>query len=61
MENKTGEGDGYLKLGQILTDQKKYEDGIDNYERAYQIGLETENANTIEKAKFGYGITSGLS
>ena len=54
LNNKVGEGNGYLKLGQLLADQviwcyfififqKKFEEGLEKYEKAYQIGLETDD------------------
>jgi len=61
MNNKQGEGDAYLKLGQILSDEKNYPDGLKNYQKALEIGREHFNNDTIEKAKLGFGIAKGMA
>jgi len=60
-DNKQGEGDAYLKLGQILADEKNYNDGIKSYQKALDIGREHCDNGIIEKAKLGYGIAKGMS
>jgi len=60
LNNKVGEGNAYLKMGQILTDQKNYEEGILNYRKALDLAAQTENTQIKNIAKFSLGVSQGL-
>jgi len=55
-----GEGGAYLKMGQLLLDQKNYEEGINNYKKALELASETDNKQIHGVAKFSYGVAQGL-